>query len=234
MAEGWPRAVIFDLDGTLIDSVGDITDALNSALTAARLRRFSDDEVRGLVGGGARVLIQRALAAQAIEPNCPLGDRLYSNLLESYRLASVARTTIYPGARQLLSDLAERGVRLGICTNKPAEITEDVLRKLELYECFQAVVGATEGLPKKPAPAMLQATLTALKVSVPEAVAIGDSIADVGAARAVGIPIVLVRSGYSAMPVEELGADAVIAALTDAPAALAKLRPGRSPARVSS
>jgi phosphoglycolate phosphatase len=227
VAEGWPRAVIFDLDGTLIDSVGDIADALNPALEGAGLRRFSDDEVRLMVGGGAGVLIQRALAAQAIEPDATLSDWLYSKLLERYRLASVARTTIYPGALELLSDLVERGIKLGICTNKPAGITEDVLRKLELYERFRAVVGATDGMPKKPDPAMVHATLMALGVSAHDAVVIGDSIADVGAARAAGIPIVLVSSGYSRTPVCDLGADAVIAALADAPAAFAKLASSR-------
>jgi phosphoglycolate phosphatase len=231
VAERWPRAVIFDLDGTLIDSAGDIADALNLALEDAGLRRFSDDEVRIMVGGGARVLVRRALAAQAIEPNAELSDRLYSKLLETYRLASVARTKIYPGGRELLSGLAGQGIRLGVCTNKPAAITHDVLRKLELYDRFNAVVGGFNELPPKPDPAMMYATLRALKASAQEAVVIGDSVADVGAARAAGVPVILVSFGYRNRPASELGADLVIDSLTDAPAALAKMWSGMACAR---
>jgi phosphoglycolate phosphatase len=231
VAEHWPRAVIFDLDGTLIDSAGDIADALNLAMDEVGLRRFSDEEVRFMVGGGARVLVQRALAAQATEPEPGLSERLYSRFLATYLRASVARTTIYPGGLELLGGLAEQGTRLGVCTNKPAAITNDVLRKLELYDRFHAVVGATEGLPQKPDPAMIDVTLTALKASAQEAVVIGDSVADVGAARAAGVPVILVSFGYSKRPASELGADLVIASLADAQAAFAKIWSGMDCAR---
>jgi phosphoglycolate phosphatase len=231
VSEHWPRAVIFDLDGTLIDSAGDIADALNLAMQEVGLRRLSDEEVRFMVGGGPRVLVQRALAAQATEPKAGLSDRLYSRFLETYRLASVARTTIYPGALGLLSGLAGRGTRLGVCTNKPAAITNEVLRKLGLYDRFHAVIGASDGLPKKPDPAMIDVTLTALKASAQEAVVIGDSVADVGAARAADVPVILVNFGYSNRPASELGADLVIDSLTDAPAALAKMWSGLACAR---
>jgi len=231
VAEYWPRAVIFDLDGTLIDSAGDIADALNLAMEEAGLRRFSDEEVRFMVGGGARVLVQRALAAQETEPSPGLSERLYSRFLETYLQASVARTTIYPGGLELLGGLAEHGTRLGVCTNKPAAITNDVLRKLEVYDRFHAVVGASDGLPKKPDPAMIYATLTALKASPQEAVVIGDSVADVGAARAAGVPVILVSFGYSNRPASELGADRVIASLADAQAALAEMWSGMACAR---
>ena len=231
MAEQWPRAVIFDLDGTLIDSAGDIADAINLALVDAGLRPFSDDEVRFMVGGGARVLVQRALAAQSTEPKPGLRDRVYSKFLETYRLASVARTTIYPGGLELLSGLAGRGTRLGVCTNKPAAITNDVLRKLELYDRFHAVVGATDGLPPKPDPAMIYSTLGALEASAQEAVVIGDSVADVGSARAAGVPVILVNFGYSRRPASDLGADLVIDSLAGVQAAFADLSSGMARAK---
>src|SRR5690606_36596363 len=101
-----------------------------------------------------------------------------------YRTASVARTVVYRHGRELLAGLSGAGIKLAICTNKPAGIAEDVLAKLGLRTSFQAVVGGTDALPKKPHPAMLAAVLSKLGVAPERAVMIGDSSADVGAARA--------------------------------------------------
>lgn len=223
MAERWPEAVVFDLDGTLIDSAGDIADALNFALRQAQLEPFPEDEVRLMVGGGARVLVERALTARELAGDTALAQRVYAAFIEVYQTASVARTTVYEFGRELLLDLRRLGVKLAICTNKPAGITEDVLAKLGLRTSFEAVVGGTEALPKKPHPAMLLAALTSLGVDPDRAVMVGDSSADVGAARACKVSVVVVGHGYSRVPAHELGADLVVESLANVPGALRKL-----------
>lgn len=224
MAERWPGAVVFDLDGTLIDSAGDIADALNTALRQSGLEPFSDAEVRLMVGGGARVLVERVLNVRELSGDAALAQRLYANFMEVYQTASVARTTVYDNGRELLGELRRQGIKLAICTNKPAGITEDVLAKLDLRGSFEVVVGGTDSLPKKPHPAMLLAALSALGVDPDHAVMIGDSAADVGAARAANVPVVVVSHGYSPTPANELGADLVIGSLADVPAALRQLK----------
>ena len=224
MADRWPEAVVFDLDGTLIDSVGDIADALNVAMQRAGMSMFSDSEVGAMIGGGARVLIGRVLAARGIADNAALGERLHRDFIAVYQSASVARTTVFDHARELIDELGGKGIKLAICTNKPASITEDVLAKLDLRRQFQAVIGATDALAKKPDPAMLIASLDMLGVPVDRAVMIGDSIADVGAARAAGVPVVLLSHGYTRVPVHELGADAVIDTLAHVMPTIAALQ----------
>ena len=131
---------------------------------------------------------------------------------------------MFDHARELIDELGGKGIKLAICTNKPASITEDVLAKLDLRRQFQAVIGATEALAKKPDPAMLIASLDMLGVPVDRAVMIGDSIADVGAARAAGVPVVLLSHGYTRVPVHELGADAVIDTLAHVMPTIAALQ----------
>lgn len=223
MTERWPAAVVFDLDGTLIDSAGDIADALNEALRRSRLEPFTDAEVRLMVGGGAAMLIERALKTRELSDDAALAQRLYAAFIEIYRTASVARTTVYEHGGALLAELRRLGVKLAICTNKPAGITEDVLTKLGLRTSFAAVIGATEALPKKPDPAMLHAALSALGVAAERAVMIGDSSADVGAARAAGLPVIAVSFGYSRTPTCELGADLVIDTLAEVAGAIREL-----------
>jgi len=214
VAELWPQAVVFDLDGTLIDSAGDIADALNAALERSRLAPFSEAEVRLMVGGGARVLIERALAVR--DADAELAERLHADFLEVYRTAAVSRTVIYEHGQQLLAELGELGIKRAICTNKPQGITEDVLGKLGLRSHFEAVIGASDSLPKKPDPAMLRAALGALGVAPRGAVMIGDSGADVVAAHAANVPVIAVSFGYTRVPPQDLGADLVIDSLADA------------------
>jgi phosphoglycolate phosphatase len=223
VTERWPEAVVFDLDGTLIDSVGDITDALNGALAKEGLETFSEAELRLMVGGGARVLIERALKARGLSEDAGLAQRLHASFMDIYKSASVARTTVYPHGRELLSELRRDGAKLAICTNKPQGITEDVLAKLELRQFFQAVVGATDALPRKPNPDMLLAALAALGAEPSEAVMIGDSSNDVGTARAAGVPVVAVSFGYTRTPAHELGADIVVDSLSEVIGAIRQL-----------
>lgn len=227
VTDRWPEAVVFDLDGTLIDSAGDITDALNLALRQTDLEPFSEAEVRLMVGGGSRVLIDRALKARGRGDDDSLAQRLHEVFFEIYLTASVARTKVYDHGRTMLDELRRSGIKLAICTNKPASITESVLSKLGLRNCFDAVVGGTDELPKKPDPAMLLAALSELGVAADRAVMIGDSSADVGAARAAGLPVIAVSFGYSRIPAHELGADLVVDSLAEIADAIQALKKRR-------
>src|SRR5690606_32048989 len=105
VTECWPEAVVFDLDGTLIDSAGDIADALNAALRQSRVEPFPEDEVRLMVGGGTRVLIERALEARGLSSDTALAQQIYAAYMEIFRTASVARTTVHEHAVELLAEL---------------------------------------------------------------------------------------------------------------------------------
>ncbi len=225
MTADWPRAVVFDLDGTLIDSAGDIADCLNAALAAAGLATFAESDVVPMIGGGARVLVERALTRLGRHSDAALMDKLHMHFARRYGEIGAGRSQIFAGGIELLSQLSDGGVRLGICTNKPHQITVRTLSDLGISRFFTAVVGETPALPRKPDPAMLLAAIGGLGAAVSEAVMVGDSAADVGAARAAGVPVVAVSFGYTTTPAAEIGADGVIDRLCDLPAALAALRP---------
>lgn len=214
-ARCWPAAVIFDLDGTLIDSVGDIADVLNACLAEERLATLDEPTVSTMVGGGARLLIERALARLAVSDPESRIDRMHRRFEERYVTLGAGRSTVFRGGRELISTLRARGVKLAICTNKPAAVTREVLRGLDLAGEFQAVVGETPALPRKPHPAMIEAVLTQLDVDASDAVMIGDTSADIDAAKAARVATIAVNFGYGTTPATALGADAVASSLSD-------------------
>jgi len=214
----WPRAVVFDLDGTLIDSIGDIADALNATLATRGLPALPEDQIKQMVGAGVPELVRRGLSAHGVDADDI--EPFVRELVERYSAKPVACTRLYDGGAELLAGLAAREVKLAICTNKPQAITELVLDELGIKSHFGAVVGTTPDLPRKPDPAMLRAALDRLGVAAFDAIMIGDSAADVGAARALGVPIIVLRSGYGNGAPEHLGADALIDSLSEVQAAI--------------
>jgi len=223
----WPRAVVFDLDGTLIDSIGDIADALNATLATRGLSALPEERIKQMVGAGVPELVRRGLSAHGVDAADV--EPFVRELVERYSAQPAARTRLYDGARELLGALRDAGVKLGVCTNKPQGITELVLDELGIAAHFGAVVGTTPDLPRKPDPAMLRAALDRLDIPVLDAVMIGDSASDVGAARALGVPVIVLRSGYGKEAADTLGADMVIASLTQAQSAIDALRGGVAP-----
>lgn len=218
------RAVVVDLDGTLVDSLPDIADALNAGLASERLPAFDLERVRGMVGGGVRVLVERAFAAMGPEYADPeLFKRVLMAALAHYRAHPCDKTVLFPQAREVLAGLAARGVKVGLCTNKPTDLTEAILAVLGVRSIFTSVVGSGGPLPLKPDPAMLNACLAELGVTPAEAVMVGDSTADVGAARGAGCRCVLMSFGYTQKPASELGGDLVIDSFAELPAALARV-----------
>ena len=220
----WPKAAVFDLDGTLIDSIGDIADALNATLAARGLPALPEDQIKQMVGAGVPELVRRGLAAHGVEPGEI--EPFVRELIALYSVQPAARTRLYDGGAELLASLAARGMKLGICTNKPQAITEQVLSELGIASYFEAVVGVRPDVPVKPDPVMLRTALDALGVAAPDAVMIGDSASDVGVARALGVPVIVVRSGYGQDAPQDLGADMLIDTLGEAEAAIDALRTG--------
>ncbi|MDX2264940.1 MAG: phosphoglycolate phosphatase [Hyphomicrobiales bacterium] len=224
-AAAWPRAVVFDLDGTLIDSAPDIANALNAAMRARGFPPFEMERVKRMIGGGVPALVERAFMAHGVAPQDFAS--VVMEFLAEYARAPVVETRLYDGALPMLDALRRRGVLLGLCTNKQQEITDIILRRLGVAEFFQSVVGERRGEPRKPDPEPLRRVMRALGVDPADTVMVGDSAADAGCAQAAGAPVVLVRFGYAHGPVEELGAQAIISHLSELDAALDRLRASR-------
>jgi phosphoglycolate phosphatase len=220
------RAVVFDLDGTLVETAADIHAVLAEVLAEAGLAAPPLSEVRGMIGDGARALVERALAAVGRPARPAAVDRLHGRFRERYAEVPCRFSRLYPGARELLAGLRADGHRLGLCTNKPQSATEGLLEALTVHACFDAVLGG-EAVPgvRKPDPAHLAALLARLDVPPEAAVMVGDSRNDLLTARGLGVPCILVSFGYTGVPARDLGADGVVDQLDQVPSALAQLRP---------
>lgn len=213
--------MVFDLDGTLIDTAADIHAVLAEVLLEAGHEAPDLAAVRAMIGDGARVLIERAVAHVGADTDI---DELHRRFTRRYAEVPCRHSVPYPGAVALLEALRARGMRLGLCTNKPRAATMGLLEALALAQAFDAVIGGDvlEGV-RKPDPAHLGAVLTALHATAEAAVMVGDGRNDLLAARGAGVRCVLVSFGYTAVPARELGADAVVDRLDELPALLARL-----------
>lgn len=222
----WPRAVVFDLDGTLVDSIGDLADALNATFAGRGLPQLPEDRIKEFVGAGIPELVRRGLLESGVAEDDL--ESCIADMLERYSARPAARTRLYDGAAELLASLRGAGVKLGVCTNKPQRITETVLQEMGIAVHFGAVVGESPARPRKPDPAMLRAVLDALEVAAFDALMVGDSGSDVSVARALGMPVIVLRSGYGRDAPEDLGADRVIDSLRETEEVIAALRIGAS------
>lgn len=210
-----PTAVLFDLDGTLIDSAPDIAAAVNELLGSRNLPPLTVPQVTLMIGNGVEKLVERAFAAigQLLTPGEL--EQALREMKPIYLRHVVDRTTLMPGALEALSSLRGRGIALGVVTNKPSAATHEILSHFGFAEMLGVVVGGDDVANKKPAPDALFLASERLGAKPADTVMVGDSRADVDAARAAGLRSVLVRGGYSQTPVEELGADLVIDGLGD-------------------
>jgi len=216
-------AVVFDLDGTLVDSIPDVIGAMNRVLAEHGRRAVSLDEGRQMVGEGAGALIQRAFGATGAPPEPNAMDQLIRRYLEWYRHYPAVETEVFPGVRETLRTLRDAGVALGVCTNKPHEMVAPVLDALNLSDYFSAALGAGALAFKKPDPRHMNAVIERIGGKPDSAAYVGDGPTDVEAARAAKLPVVLVTWGYTRVPVRSLDADAFIDRFADLPDALRTL-----------
>ena len=206
------RAVLFDLDGTLVDSAPDLTLAANKMLSALGYPQVNCSQVKGWVGDGVRSLVRRALTAI-------LGDVPAESLIEQsyvlfqrYYAESVYQdSTLYPGVHETLQTLKSSGLALACVTNKPSRFTKPVLEKSGLTGFFGAVVSGDDLSLKKPDPAPLEFAAEQLGVPLTACVLVGDSINDIRAAGAAGIPVLWATYGYASQ--DDIEQDATYGAI---------------------
>lgn len=221
-AAPWPRAILFDLDGTLIDSVPDIAASANQLLAREGLNPLTVDEVRAMIGHGIRMLTKRVYAARGQDLDGEALDYKTSIMSGIYAEHLTVLTTVHAGAREILAHYRALGTRLAVVTNKPQSATETVLAAFGLTADFDLVVGDS-GLPRKPEPDMLLHAMERLGATAADTIMVGDSPADIESARAAGIPSVGVRGGYTNVPLESLNPGVIIERLSDLPQAIEAL-----------
>ena len=217
------KAVVLDLDGTLVETAPDLCAALNHTLAGMGVPPVELADVRQMIGDGARALLRRGLEASRVEPSAEEMEASFQTLLAYYNAHIAVHSHAFDGIVDLLTGWQADGVKLGVCTNKMIESTERLLAALDLARYFGAVLGGDSLAVRKPDRRHLLAVLEALSVSPADAVMIGDSANDVAAARNAGVPVVLVSFGYTPVPAAELGADAVIDHFDQLPTTLARL-----------
>jgi phosphoglycolate phosphatase len=184
--------VVFDLDGTLIDSRVDLAQSANALIIERGGEPLPVERITGMVGEGAKLLVQRALTAAGLAPDV---DTALPRFLDLYDERLLAHTELYPGTREML-DAVAGNARLAVLTNKPRHHTERILDGLSIRSHFAAVIGGDSPLGRKPDPAGLQHLVRQAQVSESDTVLVGDSAIDLRTARAAGIRICLVRFGF--------------------------------------
>lgn len=209
-ASGAVLALIFDLDGTLVHSLPDLTAALNRLLMEHDRPTVTEEAVAFMVGDGARMLVQRAWAKTGVPPKEADLDKLTDRFVAIYETSTAGATQPYPGVLATLETLATNGHPLAICTNKPHGATLKLLDELDLTRFFTAVVGGDSTPERKPQPGPVLAALKKLGVSADAALFIGDSRNDVQAATAAGVSCACVTYGYPRGSAADLGADRLI------------------------
>ncbi len=204
-----PSTIVFDLDGTLVDTGPDLTAALNHALVSLGRPPVPEAMVRDMVGSGALKLIERGLAATG-EDETALRQAMLPIFLDHYAANIAVRSRPYPGCEAALDALAGEGCRLAICTNKRTDLSRLLVDALGWGGRFAAILGSDAVPARKPDPGHLLATIAAAGGDPADALFVGDTHFDSQAAQAAGIPFVAVAFGFATEPVDSLGADAVI------------------------
>ncbi len=205
-----PRAVLFDLDGTLLDTIADLADAANLMLAELGRPPRSQDEIHGFVGKGIPNLVRRCMTEGSTASEDEI-DFAVGVFRHHYARVNGARTRIYPGVTELLVTLRARDLPLAVVTNKAEAFTLPLLERMAIAHYFDTVVSGDTLAVKKPDPATVHLACTRLGVAATEALMIGDSANDALAAQGAGMPVLLVTYGYSeGVPVDTIECDGLV------------------------
>lgn len=215
--------IVFDLDGTLVDTAPDLVRALNETLDLEGLPHAPLATVRRMVGQGARVLIERGAGLANVQFAAERLDQLTKAFIEFYRADIARHSRTFSGTEEALAILADAGAKLAVCTNKRTDLSQQLLEALGLAHRFSAIVGADAVAQRKPHPDHFRAAVTRAGGIVRRSVMVGDTAADVASARGAGAPVAIVRFGYADDDVERLGADALLDRFSELPATCRRL-----------
>lgn len=219
--EGW--TIAFDLDGTLVETAPDLIGTLNRMLAQRDLPSVPLNSARHLIGRGAIALLKRGFEAAGAEWDEAASPTLLKAFLADYLEHIADGSTAYPGAIEALDVLAERGAILCVATNKPTDLAVALFRAIGLESRFAVICGPQSVSARKPDAAHIRETVLQAGGDPTRAIMVGDSITDLDAARATGVPCILTTFGYTDIPASELGADAVIDHFDVLPGAIDRL-----------
>jgi phosphoglycolate phosphatase len=213
--------IVFDLDGTLIDTAPDLIDTLNFILAQEGLPAVPYATARNMIGGGAKVLIERALAAEGRAANEI--DRLYKAFIVHYAAHIADRSRPFPKVEVTLEGLTAAGHRLAVCTNKLEWLSVRLLQTFKVARHFAAICGQDTFGVQKPDPEIFRRTVLRAGGEPARSLMVGDSGTDIRTARAARVPVVAVDFGYTEVPIETLDPDRIISSFAKLPAAIVDL-----------
>ncbi|MBR1194312.1 HAD-IA family hydrolase [Bradyrhizobium sp. AUGA SZCCT0160] len=218
-----PRTLVFDLDGTLVETAPDLIGALNFVLDREGLAPVPLAKARNMIGAGARKLIERGLELEDRSVSVDELNRLTKDFVAYYAEHIADESRPFEGLEAALDELEGQGFRFAVCTNKLEWLSKLLLDKLDLSKRFAAICGADTFGVSKPDPVILQQTLARAGAQLAGAIMVGDAGPDVGVARRAGIPVIGVEFGYTDVPIAELKPDRLIGHFRELPAAVNSL-----------
>jgi phosphoglycolate phosphatase len=217
------RTVVFDLDGTLVDTAPDLISALNFVLDREGMPPVPPASARTMIGAGARRMIERGLEADGRAASSADIARLTSDFVDYYAAHIAEASRPFEGLEAALDDLAGRGYQFAVCTNKLEWLSKKLLDELGLSRRFAAICGADTFGVSKPDPVILQQTVARAGGQLASTVMVGDAGPDIGVARRANIPVIGVEFGYTEVPIADLKPDLLIGHMRDLPAAVETL-----------
>jgi phosphoglycolate phosphatase len=216
--------VVFDLDGTLVDTAPDLINALNFILDREGLPPVPLHAARNMIGAGARKLIERGLELEGRSMSVEDVTRLTGDFIDYYAAHIADASRPFEGLERALDDLSARGYRFAVCTNKLEWLSKRLLDQLGLSSRFAAICGADTFGVSKPDPAILRQTVARAGGQLASAIMVGDAGPDIGVARRAGVPVIGVEFGYTDVPIADLKPDRLIGHFRDLPDAVESLK----------
>jgi phosphoglycolate phosphatase len=215
--------IVFDLDGTLVDTAPDLIETLNAIFARHKVPAVAFEDARAMIGAGVRPLLMRGLASHGIHRPPAEIDQLFQEYLALYAAHIADRSRPFPGLEAALDALAADGCIFAVCTNKLEWLSVRLLDALGLSRRFAAICGQDTFAMRKPDPEMLRLTIAKAGGSASQAIMVGDSITDVVTAKNAAVPVVAVDFGYTETPPDQLGADRLICHFDALPGAVRAL-----------